>query len=404
METLRRKPIPFARIVIPVVLILLGIWVLFKVFPRISDLVIVLIITVVLTYLFKPIVQKLEHLGLERLPAIGVLYLGIAVILVGLGMLMAPIISNEVSTLMESFVPPADTTAVVAEGNAGEPRTPVEGMQEGAKAPTEGDPGSSSTQATGKLEEMYLQYSGFMYDSMPSVASSLGIVPGTEGAQLFADRISEYLSGFLGKSSQFIAGLFNAFALSTVIPFLLFFFLKDGDKGAKLLIQKVPNRYFEMTLSLMYNVDKSLGNYISSILVESTIIAILSWPAFALLGLKFSLVLAILNGALNSIPFFGPLIAFFPIALVSLISGQPLIFLLWVAVALFTIQMLDNILLKPILISKSVSVHPATVLLAVLVGGRIAGPIGMFIAVPLFAIVQVIIVDSFHHLKSYRII
>jgi predicted PurR-regulated permease PerM len=331
-------------------------------------------------------------MGLERMPSIGVLFLGIAVILVALGMLMTPIISNEVSTMMESFVPPpADSVAVQtgAEGTALQPDSLA---------------GGETKQSAGKLEEMYLQFSEFMYESMPSVAGAIGVVPGMEGAEQFAERVSEYLGSFLGKSSQFIAGLFNAFALSTVIPFLLFFFLKDGDKWAKAAIQKVPNRYFEMTLSLMYNVDKSLGNYISSILIESSIIAVLSWPAFALLGLKFSLVLAILNGALNSIPFFGPLIAFFPIALVSLISGQPLIFLLWIGVILFSVQMLDNILLKPILISKSVSVHPATVLLAVLVGGRIAGPIGMFIAVPLFAIAQVIIVDSYTHLKSYRII
>lgn len=67
-------------------------------------------------------------------------------------------------------------------------------------------------------------------------------------------------------------------------------------------------------------------------------------------------------------------------------------------------QMLDNVLLKPILISRSVNVHPAAVLITVLIGGRIAGPIGMFIAVPVYAILKVIILDLYTHLKDYRII
>ncbi len=76
-----------------------------------------------------------------------------------------------------------------------------------------------------------------------------------------------------------------------------------------------------MTLSLAYRVDRQLGNYILSVLVESAVIGVLTWVALEILGVKFAIVLGLLNGLLNSIPFFGPFIAYFPILLVVLITS-----------------------------------------------------------------------------------
>ena len=73
-------------------------------------------------------------------------------------------------------------------------------------------------------------------------------------------------------------------------------------------------------------------------------------------------------------------------------------------VILVGVQMLDEAILKPLVISRSVQVHPVVVLVAVMVGGGIWGALGMFIAVPVYTIRQVIVVDFHNHLKRYRVI
>ena len=202
-----------------------------------------------------------------------------------------------------------------------------------------------------------------------------------------------------------VAGAFNLIVLATVVPFLTFFLLKDGPDISKNFIKRVPNRFFEMTLSLFHRIDDKLGSYIRSILLESLIIWLMTWPALALLGIKFSLVLGLVHGILNMIPYFGPLVAYIPVTIIALISySTPGWGMFWVMVVMLSIQIIDNILLKPLIVSKSVKLHPAIVLVGVLVGGKLAGAVGMFVAVPLFSVIQVIIVDLYEHLKNYKII
>ncbi len=170
-------------------------------------------------------------------------------------------------------------------------------------------------------------------------------------------------------------------------------------------MEHIPNRYFEMSLSLMHRIDDKLGAYIRSIMLESLFIWLLTWPALGILGVNFALLLGLMNGFLNMIPYFGPLMAYFPVAGIILITNpEPGWQLFWASLAMVLIQIIDNIVLKPLIVSRSMHVHPAVVLVGVLVGGKLAGAVGMFIAVPLYSVIQVIIVDLYGHLKSHKII
>lgn len=95
-------------------------------------------------------------------------------------------------------------------------------------------------------------------------------------------------------------------ALSIVVPIITFFLMRDGDKFIKRIIEKIPNRFFEMSVSLTHRIDQQLGNYIRSVLLESLIIGIICWISFEIVGVKFALVLGLLNGFLNMIPFLVP--------------------------------------------------------------------------------------------------
>lgn len=227
----------------------------------------------------------------------------------------------------------------------------------------------------------------------------------TELVQRIVLDLREGVTGFLGQSLKIIGETLNTMSLAIVVPFIAFFLLRDSDSWMKNLVRNVPNRYFEMAMSLIDKVNKTLGKYIRSILLESLIISVISWLAFLTMGVRFALVLGVINGLLNMIPFFGPIIAVIPVLLVVLITYTPILFgIVYAIIILIVVQVIDNVLLKPALISRSVNVHPVVVLLAVLIGGRIAGPLGMFIAVPVYAVLHTLVVDLYTHLKEYRII
>ena len=330
------------------------------VFRRVGDLVMVLIASILITYILRPIVVRLESLGIARVYSIlGIYLIGIGLAVVALRFFV-PLLVNE----MMAFV-------------------------------------SSLNQAD--ILRYYADGVNWIDKHIPGLASLFNLHENS--GDIWIGRLRETAATFAQRSLSVAAGMMNLIALATVVPFVTFFFLKDGDRSVKKVIARVPNRFFEMALSLTYRIDKQLGNYIQSLLWESLMVGILTWLALAILGVKFSLLLGLTNGLLNVIPFVGPIIAYFPIGLVILLTYSPVGWgLLWMVIILIGVQMLDNILLKPLIISKSVDIHPVAVIIVVMIGGGIAGAGGMFLAVPIYSVLQVLVVDLYNHLKQYRII
>ncbi len=332
----------------------------FKIFPLINDLIVVLIISLVLTYIIRPGMVLLEEWGIPRVYSIlGIFAVVIGFIAVTLWFFI-PLLIDQLGSMVE-FLEKINLT---------------------------------------KIEDKVISWLSGYSPKLAALFETNGIE-----SDDFLTRVSKAASGFLRQSLSFLAGAANVITLSTVVPVITFFLLKDGDRFIKGLIERVPNRFFEMSVSLSYRIDQQLGGYIRITLLESLIVGVICWIAFEIAGIKFALVLGMLNGLLNMIPFFGPLIAYVPTGLVVVITYTPVeLGLFWMVVILIGAQMIDNVLLKPILVSRSINIHPAAVLLVVLIGGKIAGPLGMFIAVPAYAVIKVIVVDFYTHLKDYRII
>ncbi|MBZ0265972.1 AI-2E family transporter [bacterium] len=351
---------PSVRRTILLILALAAVAIFGIIFPLISDLLVTLIICLVLAYIIRPLMVMMERLGVQReVSILGIFALAIGLLIFALQYFI-PFLANEIGSLL----------------------TRLEQVN---------------------INAFQAKMTAWLDERFPSITTLFGF-DGSE-AEEWLTRVRGATSGFLEQSLTILASAANVLALSIVVPFITFFILRDGDKLHKNFIARVPNRFFEMAVSLSNRIDEQLGNYIRSVLLESLIVGVLVSVMFAIVGVKFSLVLGIVNGLLNMIPFFGPLISWLPTGLVILITYDQVGFgMFWMAITLISVQSLDNVILKPWLISKSVNVHPAAVLLAVLIGGRIAGPIGMFVAVPVYSVLKVIIVDFYSHLKAYRII
>ncbi|MCH8298989.1 MAG: AI-2E family transporter, partial [Candidatus Marinimicrobia bacterium] len=184
-----------------------------------------------------------------------------------------------------------------------------------------------------------------------------------------------------------------------------FFFLKDQRTIKKNLIGMVPNRFFEMSLVMVYRIENQLGSYIRGVLIDGLFVAILSSIGLYMIGLPFFYFVGIIAGLTNMIPYMGPLIGATVAIIVALMSNpESLMIIVYIAAVFAIVQLIDNVVITPVVVSNAVDLHPLVVMLVVLVGGSLLGVTGLIFAIPLTSIAKVIVEELVKGLKSYRIV
>ncbi len=226
-------------------------------------------------------------------------------------------------------------------------------------------------------------------------------------------RIQQVLLDTLNSIPAYIANIFSIFPLLILVPLISFFFLKDAKRIRKGFLNRVPNRYFEMVVGLLYEIDRKIGNYIRGQLLRSTIIGGLTYLGLTLFGLKFSLLLAIFAGIMNLVPYAGPLIgsvpavilAFLnqanPLAPLTLLSPLPLLF--HIIMVYIIVQTLDAIWIAPYILGWSVDIHPLGIVLLLLFGNQLFGWWGIILAVPMASIFHLILQAMYKRYQTYRL-
>jgi len=217
-------------------------------------------------------------------------------------------------------------------------------------------------------------------------------------------KINAFIGDFVSGSVSFlfnVAGMISSFFIVLVITFLL---LKDSRKLNKALISLIPNRYFEPGLTLFYQIQQQLSNYIRGQLTDALIIGILSIIGLWILHIKYFVFIGLLAGLANLIPYIGPVVGAVPAMVISIINnpGRPII-LLYIAVMFAIVQMIDNSVVSPMVMSRSVNIHPITVIVIIIIGGNLMGVFGMLIAVPVAGILKVTIQQIMWTIKHYRV-
>ena len=169
-----------------------------------------------------------------------------------------------------------------------------------------------------------------------------------------------------------------------VVVFAVFFFLKDGRKMRKSLIKIIPNKYFETFLVLLFEVDQSIGAYIRGQIIDGAVVGLLSIIGLYLIGLKYGFFIGVLSGAFNVIPYLGPIAAMVPAVLVAIAEHHEALLAVKAAGVLSLVQLIDNAVVSPLALGKSVDIHPLIVILILPIGGMLMGVWGMLLAVPIY--------------------
>ena len=190
--------------------------------------------------------------------------------------------------------------------------------------------------------------------------------------------------------------------------------LISAQKFKKSFIKMVPNRYFEMSLKIIDRISYQISSYVRGALTAAFIVGALSIMGLNILceitnmQHDYIILVGIIAGVFNLIPFIGPMIGGLCAILFFLLSGQPIGFelqyyhILFIMFTFGCVQLIDNFISSPIIISDSVGLHPMFVIIVVVIGGSIMGPFGMIISVPIAAVLKVIVEELIWGFKNYR--
>lgn len=195
-------------------------------------------------------------------------------------------------------------------------------------------------------------------------------------------RIRDGMGAMLGtvfSSFNFLVGLI-------IIPFWLFYVLQDESQVKQGLIQALHPELRPDLRSLATLIDDVLSAYVRGQLLLCLFVGVLATVGLLIIGVPFAPVLGLIAGIFEILPNIGPYLGAIPAILVALATDP--ISAIWVALAFFAIQMIENLILVPRISGKSVQLHPALVMLVLVVGGQLAGIWGMIIAVPVAAVIR----------------
>lgn len=191
-------------------------------------------------------------------------------------------------------------------------------------------------------------------------------------------------------SVQYVVVLITMLVYLLLLPFLVFFFLKDKDRLLAWCGQYLPRD--RVLLKTIWNdVDAQIGNYIRGKFLEIAIVWGVTYVTFSLFGLSFAMLLSLVVGLSVIIPYIGAAVVTLPVGLIAYFQFGFGDQFLWVMVAYGVIQALDGNVLVPVLFSEVVNLHPVAIIVAILVFGGIWGFWGIFFAIPLATVIQAIL-------------
>jgi predicted PurR-regulated permease PerM len=211
-----------------------------------------------------------------------------------------------------------------------------------------------------------------------------------------AEQLQQQLTGFLGKlvpilSQSIISGIAAVANFATVlviVPFILFYLLKDDHIFHKHLLSLIPKKHRDHGDDILDDIDKTLSVYIIGQAIMALTVGLLMYIGYLILGLDFALLLAIFALVTAFIPILGAFIGVIPAILVGL-TVNPLM-ALKVLILMIIVQQLEGNLLSPQIMGKRMNIHPLTFIIILLAAASLAGFIGMLIAVPVYAVIKVI--------------
>ncbi|WP_017726870.1 AI-2E family transporter [Halalkalibacterium ligniniphilum] len=209
----------------------------------------------------------------------------------------------------------------------------------------------------------------------------------------FFDYLNEFIASLGSNIASFLGFIANVVIILVILPFILYYMLKEGEKAPKQVLRLLPEKQQKEGQRVLSDMDKALSSYIQGQIIVSFCVGVLCYIGYLIIGLEYPLVLALVAMFTNVIPFIGPWIGTFPAVIVGFFDS-PLMALL-VIVVVIIVQQFESNVISPQIMGRKLSIHPLTIILLLLVAGRFAGLLGLLLAVPTYAVGKVIVMHTY---------
>lgn len=317
----------------------------------ISSIVKLIIISALFAYLLDPAVSFIESRGLSRASSTVILFLCLTSLIIVFYIMFHPVIISEMYSLKEG---------------------------------------------------LSLHYAETMISNFEKIIVNNLSFLGVKELNLLV-KLKEYIPKI---SDWFFLHFIDAASILTsiiIIPFIVFFLLKDGRDFKKAIIQMIPNKYFELSLYLLHKLNMQIGNYIRGQLIDAIIVGVLAIFSLWLINLKYFFLVGAFTGLANLIPYFGPIAGTLIAIVFSVFQTGDFHMAIYIVLVFTIIKLLDDVLIQPLVVARSVHMNPAIVLLAILAGGKLFGILGMLLSVPITGFIIVIVREGIENYKRYKL-
>jgi len=211
---------------------------------------------------------------------------------------------------------------------------------------------------------------------------------GDEIHQQFRDITEHFSEKYLG---SMVLGIATWLPLLLLAPVITFFLLMDGAYLRKMMGGAVPNAFFEKTLYLMHAVDRTAQRYFVGLIKIAAVDTLLMAGGLALLGIPSPFLLGLIVAILNWIPFLGPLLGAAIVLMVAATDFPGNLPLIYGTIALFVgLRILDDLVLLPLIVGRSLHIHPLLTIMMFLVGDALAGVAGLMLVIPILGVIMVL--------------
>ncbi|HEL1589281.1 MULTISPECIES: AI-2E family transporter [Streptococcus] len=211
-------------------------------------------------------------------------------------------------------------------------------------------------------------------------------------AQKFSTSAVNWASNLISTASQIIVAVL-------IMPFILFYLLRDGQYLNKHITQYLPTKWREPIGTVLSDVNGQLSNYVRGQVTVAIIVALMFSVMFSIIGLSYPITLGVMAGFLNLIPYLGSFLAMIPAVILGLIAGP--IMLIKVLVVFMIEQTIEGRFVTPLIIGSSLSIHPITILFVLLTAGQMYGVLGVLLGIPIYASIKVLVKAAFEWYKAH---
>ena len=216
------------------------------------------------------------------------------------------------------------------------------------------------------------------------------------------------LEDVFGSLAGTVSGIFiTLFSIS----FISFFFLKDSKLFYRMILVITPSGYEDGVANALNSIQRLLVRYFIGITLEVIIVMVLNILGLSIVGIAFThaVVIGLITGIMNVVPYLGPLIGAVFGLVIGLVTHIDMDFntvllplLIYMTIVFCVTQLIDNIVLQPLIYGNSVYAHPLEIFLVLLVAGNLAGILGMILAIPGYTVLRVILREFFNKYKLVK--